>query len=207
MKKLIIFDMDGTLIDSSLTIANAINTVRKKLSLEPMDEAHILSKVNDPHINPALYFYEAKAFTPEHEEWFSDYYNKHHQEELRLYDGVLDLLETLRSRGYLLALATNAYRVSTLQSLSHLNIMDYFNAIACYDDVPQGKPHPDMLHQILDELDVTAAMTLFVGDGHRDALASQAANIDYLMVNWGFSDHEANVLHTVSELQARILES
>jgi len=206
MKKLIIFDMDGTLVDSSLTIANAINTVRKKLSLEPMDEDDILSKVNDPNINPALYFYESKAFTPEHEEWFTDYYHKHHQEELRLYQGTKELLVELKERGYKLAIATNAYRISTLQSLEHLDILHYFDSIACYDDVKKGKPHPFMLYKILDELNISNQDSLFVGDGHRDELASKAANIDYLMVNWGFSDHKENVIHTIAELRERILE-
>lgn len=206
MKKLIIFDMDGTLIDSSLTIANAINTVRQNLSLEPMNNEDILRKVNDPHINPAQYFYEAKAFTPEHEEWFADYYHKNHQEELCLYDGTKELLITLKNRGYTLALATNAYRVSTLQSLTHLNIIEFFDSIACYDDVEKGKPDPAMLYKILEELNVSNNDTLFIGDGHRDELASETANIDYLMVNWGFSDHEENVIHTVDELEKRILE-
>lgn len=205
MKELIIFDMDGTLVDSSLTIANAINSVRKNLSLEPMDEKQILDKVNDPHLNPALYFYEAKAFTPEHEEWFSSYYTQHHEEELRLYDGVENLLMKLKEKGYKLAVATNAYRVSTLQSLSHLNILHHFDAVACYDDVAHGKPKPDMLEKLLEELNISVQETLFIGDGNRDKLAAEAISMDYLMVNWGFSNHD-DAIHSIEKLHERILE-
>ena len=205
MKELIIFDMDGTLVDSSLTIARAINHVRKNLSLELLDEATILEKVNDPHLNPAQYFYEAENFTPQHEEWFSGYYRDNHENELNLYDGIHELLERLKLNGFKLAIATNAYRVSTLQSLKHLGIYELFDAISCYDDVGKGKPHPDMLIKLLNELNVTSKESLFIGDSERDELASEALNLDYLMVDWGFSDHE-DAIKTVQELEKKILE-
>ncbi|MBU1667839.1 HAD family hydrolase [bacterium] len=205
MKQFIIFDMDGTLVDSSLTIVNAINTVRKNLSLEPMDEKEILEKVNDPHLNPALYFYEAKAFTPEHEEWFATYYTNHHEEELRLYDGTEKLLKELKNQGFKLAVATNAYRVSTLQSLSHLNVLQYFDGIVCYDDVAHGKPQPDMLEKLLNDLNISIKTSLFIGDSNRDKLAAEAINMDYLMVNWGFSNHD-DAIHSIEKLQKSIVE-
>lgn len=205
MKELIIFDMDGTLVDSSLTIVNAINTVRKNLSLEPMDAQQILKKINDPHLNPALYFYEAKTFTPEHEKWFATYYTNHHEEELRLYQGIENLIMQLKEKGYKLAVATNAYRNSTLQSLSHLNILQHFDALACYDDVAHGKPQPDMLKKLLTELHLSTKETLFIGDGDRDKLAAEAINMDYLMVNWGFSDHN-NAIQSIEKLHKSIME-
>lgn len=205
MKQHIIFDMDGTLVDSSVTIANAINAVRKNLSLEPMDKKQILEKVNDPHLNPALYFYEAKVFTPEHEAWFSSYYTKHHEEELLLYDGIEALLKELKSKGFKLSVATNAYRVSTLQSLSHLNVLPYFDGVACYDDVKHGKPQPDMLEKLLKDLNISIEASLFIGDSDRDKLSAEAINMDYLMVNWGFSDYK-DALHSVEKLKESILE-
>lgn len=206
MKKLIIFDMDGTLIDSSLTLARAINSVRKQLGLEKMNEKHILSKVNQADLNPAKYFYETDSFTTQHEKWFATYYSENHEKELRLYEGIKEFLDELLKKNYIIALATNAYRVSTLQSLSYLKITDRFSAIACHDDVAQGKPYPDMLYKILDELNIKSHEAIFVGDGERDELASKASNIDYIMVSWGFSEHEDNVVHTVQQLKEKILE-
>ena len=206
MKKLIIFDMDGTLIDSSLTLARAINHVRKNLALEAMNDEHILSKVNEADLNPAEYFYEVPNFTAQHERWFSDYYSQNHEQEIRLYKGIDTFLKELLEKGYLLALATNAYRVSALESLSYLNILDHFSMVVCHDDVRRGKPHPDMLYKILKELNVENSEAIFVGDGERDELASIASSIDYIMVNWGFSEHKNNVVHTVQQLKEKILE-
>jgi len=205
MKKAIIFDMDGTLVDSSITIVNAINYVRKNLNLPPLEEGLILEKVNDPELNPAEYFYEVEAFTEEHEGWFSEYYTLNHEKELRLYQDIKELLKSLKEEGYKLAIATNSYRGSTLESLGHLNILDYFESLACYDDVGRGKPAPDMLEKNLKEMKIDASDALFIGDSERDMLASKTAQIDYLMINWGFSDYE-DAIHTVADLKKRIME-
>lgn len=203
-KKLIIFDMDGTLINSSITIANSINYVRKNLGLKPMDEENILRLVNDHTINLAQTFYHAETFDADHEKWFSEYYSKNHGTELVMYGDIKELLLTLKSQGKSLALATNAYRVSTIQSLTHLGIYDIFNAIDCYDDVAQGKPHPDMLYKVLDELGYKKKEALFIGDGPRDKEASKNAKIDYIMVDWGFSEHD-DAVKSVEELNRILL--
>lgn len=203
-KKLIIFDMDGTLVNSSLTIANAINYVRQNLGFEPMEQNHILKHVNEPDINPAQFFYHATSFDADHERWFSEYYTKNHEQELVLYNGIKELLYALKDKGYKLAVATNAYRGSTIESLSHLNVLGIFDGIACYDDVEQGKPHPDMLHKLLDELNFLNNETIFVGDGPRDEIASKRAEIDYIMVDWGFTEH-TEAVRTVAELKEMLL--
>jgi len=204
-QKLIIFDMDGTLVNSSLTIANAINYVRQNLGFEPMSQEYILKRVNDHTINPAQTFYHAKQFDAHHERLFSEYYTQNHKKELVLYDGIRELLESLKERGSHLGIATNAYRGSTEESLTHLDVHHYFDAIACYDDVPQGKPHPDMLYRVLDELKVDKKDTLFIGDGPRDEMASKRAGIEYIMVDWGFTDH-TDAVRSVAELQKILLD-
>lgn len=204
-KKLIIFDMDGTLVDSSITIVNAINHVRSKLSLAPLNKEIILTKVNDPKLNPALFFYETEEFTSQQEEWFSEYYTNNHEKELQLYDGIKELLKEFKERGYFLAVATNAYRGSTLESLGHLNIMDYFSSIACYDDVGRGKPAPDMLEKNLKDTNVKAEEAIFVGDSERDLMAANTLEMDYIMINWGFSDYE-DAIRSIDKLKEKILE-
>jgi len=204
-KKVIIFDMDGTLVDSSVTIVNAINYVRAKLGLSALDNALILTKVNDPELNPALFFYESENFSEEQEAWFSEYYTAHHEEELQLYSGIETLLKELKGKNYKLALATNSYRGSTLQSLEHLKIVDYFSTIACYDDVGRGKPAPDMLEKNLKDIGLNSKEAIFIGDSERDLMAAKSLNMDYIMINWGFSEY-ADAIKSIEELKEKILD-
>jgi phosphoglycolate phosphatase len=199
--------MDGTLVNSSITIAHAINYVRKNLGFEPMKASYILGLVNDPTINPAQTFYHAKAFDKTHEKWFSQYYTQNHKNELVLYEGIKDLLIALKDKGYLLAIATNAYRASTLESLTHLSIYEIFDAIGCYDDVPKGKPHPDMLIKVLKDLDTKAEDAIFIGDGPRDEMAAKKIDMDYIMVDWGFTNHDNdNAVQTVATLREMFIK-
>ncbi len=203
-QELIIFDMDGTLVNSSLTIANAINYVRQNLGLEPMEQEYILRHVNDHTVNPAQFFYHSRRFDPDHERWFSEYYTRNHEKELVLYDGIKELLDELKDKGHALAVATNAYRGSTIESLSHLDVYEHFDAVACYDDVAQGKPHPDMLYKILDETGIDKNRSCFIGDGPRDEMASKRAEIPYIMVDWGFTDH-THAIKSVEDLREILL--
>ncbi|SFV64889.1 Predicted phosphatase [hydrothermal vent metagenome] len=205
-KRVIIFDMDGTLVNSSLTIANAINYVRGKINLPPMDRDLIAKKVNDHTLNSAMYFYEVNKFEKKHELWFSQYYTENHKKELVLYDGILELLKELKENGFKLAVATNAYKKSTIESLNYLNILNIFDAIACHDEVKQGKPYPDMLYKVLDDLNLEAKDAIFIGDGSRDKIASERANIDYIMINWGFSQYD-DAIKSIEKLRTMLINS
>jgi len=204
-KKLVIFDMDGTLVNSSLTIINAINFVRSNIGLAPLGDEEILQNINNPNVKSASFYYEADHFTPEHEEWFAEYYSKNHEKEIRLYKGINTLLTTLKQKGYKLAVATNAYKISTMESLKYLNIHNQFDVVICADEVSEAKPNPEMLYYILDRLKLSKDEAIFVGDGERDMVSAERAGIDYLMVNWGFSDYN-DAIHNVERLQKIILE-
>ncbi len=200
-KSLYIFDMDGTLIDSSQAIIHAINFVRDNMALSPLEDSYILEGINDERINPAQYFYGIERFEPIHEEWFAHYYTLHHDKEIALYEGIGDMLEALKSKDVQLAIATNAYRTTAVESLKHTGIYEFFDAIVTADDVNKvGKPHPDMLLRLLDTLSILPHASIFVGDSHKDRVAAQKASIDFLMVNWGFGNHDEGAIETPTKL-------
>ena len=199
VKSTIIFDMDGTLIDSSEVISNAINHVRGKLGLSPMDREKILYAVNDMHTHSPSYFYETEDFTDAHIIWFQEYYTDNHEKEVALYKGILALLEKAKKH-YQLSLATNAYRQSTLQLLGFVDIAHYFDIIVCADDVQNSKPHPDMIEKILAHFDIDASEAIMIGDSLKDKEAASRAGVETILVDWGFSDLE-DACREVGELE------
>jgi len=201
--ELLIFDMDGTLIDSSKVICNSINHVRDRLNLKPLKNEEILKVVNDMHTHSPSYFYEADEFTQDHIEWFQDYYTNNHQKEVALYSGIETLLDELKDR-YILSIATNAYRVSALQILSHLHIDKKFDLIVCADDVKNSKPEPDMIEYILKYFNLSPSQALMIGDSLKDKEAAKRAGVETILVDWGFSDL-SGALKDIGELRELLL--
>ena len=181
---LAIFDMDGTLANSSIVLANSINYVRAKLDLEPLDKDLIIEQINNPNCDLARFFYNLDRIEPIHEEWFKEYYSAHHDINLELFEGIEDMLVQLKSNNIKLAVATNAYRDSTILALKHLKIYDYFDFIICYDDVDEGKPSPKMLLKLLELAKERRENSIFIGDSQRDYLAGKAANIEFILVDF-----------------------
>ncbi len=195
--------MDGTLIDSSSVIANAINHVRGKLSLSPMPNKQIVACINNTNIHAPSFFYEAPNFSKEHEQWFQEYYTDHHNIDTALYDGVGELLVKLNNT-HALSVATNAYKLSAMQILDANNISRYFDIIMCADEVTNAKPHREMLDVIVDHYEAHRDQFVVIGDGERDIMAAQNAGIDSILVDWGFSDHDKAV-KSIEELEDILL--
>jgi len=185
-KKLIIFDMDGTLINSGDVIANTINFVRENIGLPLMEKDVLLSQLNNPDINAADYFYGTSEFTDEQTKLFGEYYDKNCITDIALYDGIEDMLKQI-SKYFTLAIATNASVEFATKMVEHLNIDHYFNMIVGSNSVKNPKPHPDMLIKIMDELQFLSDDSILIGDSLKDKNAALKANIDCILVEWGFT--------------------
>ena len=187
-KELIIFDMDGTLIDSGDVITNTINFVRGELGLEKIDKELMLEQLNNPDINSSEYFYGTKEFTPQQTELFTKYYNENCVKDIKLYEGIEELLGTLKN-DFILAIATNASRDFAVRMVEHLNIHKYFDAVIGASCVANPKPHPDMVLKTLNDLNKHHHNSILVGDSLKDMRAAKAAQVDGILVNWGFTNH------------------
>ena len=202
---LIMFDMDGTLVDSGFAITNTINYVRENIGFERLEKNHILEKVNDPTINSAEFFYGTKDFTKQQIKLFEEYYNEHCLSDLVVYDGIAKLLESLKD-DFILAVATNANSQYAHKMLNHVGLAHHFKTILGYDSVKNPKPHPEMVNKILDIHKVSNQNAQLIGDSHKDIMAATNAGVDSVLVNWGFSNHEKDAIETVEELEKRIFE-
>ncbi len=205
-KELIIFDMDGTLIDSGNVITNTINYVRNNIGLDSIPKIEMLDHLNNPDINAAEFFYGTSAFTDEQTKLFGEYYDKNCVSDIILYDGIKEMLSSIND-DFILTVATNASVEFANKMLSHLDIGNYFDMVIGANNVPKPKPNPDMLLKILEKFNIKSKDTIFVGDSHKDKRAAQSANIDCLLVNWGFTEHlKEESISTTNELQKALLK-
>lgn len=190
--KTILFDMDGTLLDSQADIAASINHTRQARGLEPLALEVITRAINDPAINAAELLYGEKEYTALDRDRFEAHYHEQCLDTVALYEGVDELLEALKARDCVLAVATNANRRFAERMLSHLGIDHHFGAILGAGCVPKAKPHPDMLHEARRRLGCgDPARAVMVGDNEKDMLAARAAGIKGLFAHWGYGSGSA----------------
>lgn len=200
---LIMFDMDGTLIDSGFAITNTINYVRENLGFERLEKNYILEKVNDPQINAAEFFYGTKEFTKQQTKLFEEYYNEHCLSDLVVYDGMAKLIDDLKN-DFILTVATNANSTYAHKMLNHVGLGKYFTTILGYDSVKNPKPHPEMVNKTLEIHNISKEKAQLIGDSKKDIMAATNAGVDSVLVNWGFSNHEKDAIETIDELEKRI---
>ena len=201
--KLIIFDMDGTLINSGNVITNTINYVRSSLNLDEIPKDVMLEQLNNPDINSAEFFYGTEEFTPEQTELFTQYYDEHCIKDIELYEGIVSLLENLQ-KDYVLSVATNASESFAKKMLEFLDISKYFKYIIGADMVAKPKPASDMIIKTLNILNVKKEEAILIGDSHKDLRAAKNANIKSILVNWGFSKENKDAVNDVNELEKKI---
>ncbi|WP_322996806.1 HAD-IA family hydrolase [Castellaniella sp.] len=207
----VIFDWDGTLLDSTHHIVSALIGACRDLGLpEPSREA--AGWVIGLSLQAALEQL-VPGLKPEQIDPFVDRYRAHfmqRQGEIHFFDGQVGLLRALHANGTILGVATGKSRRGLDQSIEQLGLQGLFQATRTVDEA-HGKPDPDMLNQLLSELDLTPDATLMVGDTTHDVLMARAAGLDSLAVAYGA--HRADLLEsarptalvkTVPDMQAWI---
>ena len=187
MDTVVIFDMDGTLIDSGTDITISINHVRTSKGLAPLEVAQVVAAINSQDVSLARYFYGTERYESGDRERFEMHYHEQCIRSTTLYDGVRELINTLKERSVALAVATNAPTRFARRMLGHLEIATYFDHIIGPDISGKPKPEPDMLHYILRHYP-QGIRTWMVGDNLKDIQAAKNAGIPGVFVTWGFAD-------------------
>lgn len=194
-KQLIIFDLDGTLIDSVPDLAFAINQMLNELNLMPLPTKTIKNWVGNGSlklVERALGFYgnqDPSQVLLAHEHFLAAYANcaiKH----TTAYDGVIDGLSQLVQAGYRLAVCTNKPVRYLPEILSHFGWQDIFEMVLGGDSLPSKKPSPIPLLHICDTLGVAPSAAIMVGDSKNDILAGKAAGMTTLALRYGYNYHE-----------------
>ena len=190
MKKLVIFDLDGTLLDTIADLATATNHALKQLGYPCHDTETIRTYVGNG-INKLL-----ERALPESERteanvmkmrsFFVSYYDEHNADLSTPYPGIISLLETLQDKGIMVAVASNKYQVATEKLIRHYcPTIDFIEVLGQREGIAV-KPDPTIVSDILKKADVTPEETLYVGDSGVDMQTAINAGIDAIGVAWGF---------------------
>jgi phosphoglycolate phosphatase len=186
---LLVFDLDGTLIDSKLDLANAANATRAHMGLDALSHELIYSYVGNGA--PVLIRRVLGPAASEEEvqnalQFFIAYYHEHRLDHTRLYDGVRESLDRFLERGMRLAVLTNKpVRISTL-ILEGLGVGSHFFRVYGGNSFEQKKPHPIGVERLLEEAGIERSRALMVGDSAVDVRTARNAGIPVCGVTYGF---------------------
>lgn len=190
MKKLVIFDLDGTLLDTIADLAAAANHALQKAGFPVYDTETIRTFVGNGISKLLERALPEGARTAENVERlrtdFVPYYDAHNAEQSKPYPGVAALLLRLQERGMMLAVASNKYQAATEKLVAH-----YFPAIRFVKVMGQRegvpvKPDPTIVLDIMEAAGVGKEDVLYVGDSGVDMQTAHNAGVDAVAVSWGF---------------------
>ena len=188
-----IFDLDGTLVDSAPDIAISMNKMLQQLNFP----THDLQQVRDWIGNGAGRLIK-RALTGELEgeppedlykqahQLFLDIYDQHINVESAMYPGALEGLTVLHEQSYVLACVTNKPRRFTPPLLEAFGIDHFFDHLICGDDLSVKKPDPQVLQTILELTNLSPLQAVMVGDSASDIKAAQSANMKSFCVSYGY---------------------
>lgn len=195
----VVFDLDGTLIESLPDIQLATNRTLADFGLDPLDDTTtrgFVGKGSRHLLTKALLHY---GKVPEDDEIdyaylrFLHHYGLAPNEGGYVFPGVEQTLKTLADAGHELAVCTNKPHEPTIQVMEAYGIAGFFDVIVGGDDVENRKPHPDHLLETVRRLKLDKDDVVFVGDSENDIQASVAADIRSVLLTYGYSSlpHES----------------
>lgn len=192
--KALLFDLDGTLVDSVPDLAEAVDRMLADFGHPPAGEAKVRLWVGTGSrslVSRALSDAKGGQADDELIERALANYFDHYEARLcvrsRLYEGVSDTLARLRSEGYPLAIVTNKPERFVRPLLDGLGIAQHFSAMIGGDTLAQRKPHPQPLLHAADALGVEPTQALMIGDSRNDIEAARAARIPVVCVPYGYN--------------------
>jgi pyrophosphatase PpaX len=186
----VLFDLDGTLIDSVRLILDSYHHTLAAHGLAPMDDAHWLAGLGTPlrvqfrHWSDDPERLEAMIAT------YRDYNLTHHDAMVTAYPGAVEMVRAIRAAGYRTGLVTSKNRPGALRGLRLVGLDGAMELIIGPDEVKNPKPHPEPILTALEMLGEPAAGALYVGDSVHDMESGRAAGVRTAAVLWGPFDRE-----------------
>lgn len=192
MIRCVMFDLDGTVVDTAPEIADAVNDTLRRLGRPAASDEQVRAWIGHgarEMLRQALTAAGAGA-TSADAQWaaFSQDYLERCGTRSQVYPGVVPMLERLRTAGVRLAMLTNKESAFAHRVLVKHGLSDYFEAIVAGDTLPVKKPHPDTVRHLLDALGTDAENALLIGDSAVDVRTARAAGVPVWIVRHGYAN-------------------
>ena len=188
MRDLLIFDLDGTLIDSKEDLVNSVNAMLAWKHRDPLPHEVVASYIGNgapmlvkralPGLNEDDHLAALQVFL--------DYYREHMLDATVLYPGVREALDRLHREAIPLAILTNKPVRFSVQLIAGLGLAGHFFQIYGGNSFEEKKPHPIGIERLIEESDADRERTVMVGDSAVDVLTARAASVKACGVSWGF---------------------
>ncbi len=185
MNKIVIFDLDGTLLNSIDDLVLAANNTRKRFNLPPLPEDLVSSFVGDGIVKFVERLFQKESVEKEIET-FKEEYILHIVDNTKPYDGIMDTVLNLKGNGYIVGILSNKTQNLTNLVLEMLNISYFFDFIYGGDSFSEKKPSPLPIIEILKNFNGDKGNSFMVGDSCNDVAAGKDAGLKTIGVTYGF---------------------
>lgn len=192
MKRLLIFDLDGTILNTLDDLAESTNYALRENQLPERSLDEVRAFVGNgigKLIERAVPEGSTEGLRRAVLESFTAHYREHSADKTRPYDNIMELLETLKEEGYLLAVVSNKADFA-VQSLCEQYFPGVFTFAVGEREGVRRKPCPDSVNEVLETLKVQREEAVYIGDSEVDVQTARAAEMDLIAVAWGFRDCE-----------------
>ena len=190
----VLFDLDGTLLDSAPDLVDALNHLRRAENLDPLevdDYRQYASHGVVGLLRAGMPSTDGATF----ESWrlaFLDYYSDHCFNHSVLFEGVRELLKFFEESGIPWGIVTNKLKSLTVPIIAAAGLDRYISCMVCGDTLEKTKPDPAPVRLACELLDSTPAKTLFVGDDIRDLQAGKSAGTQTAAVHYGYGSYDGD---------------
>lgn len=185
----VLFDLDGTLVDTAPDLGHAADCVRAEVGLSPLSVADyrpVASAGARGLLGVALGIAPDHADFPRHRDSFLAHYRQHLSRASRLFDGMDEFLRALEARGLRWGVVTNKPGWLTRPLMDELQLASRAACVVSGDDTPKPKPAPDSILLACQQIGLAPAQCLYVGDDLRDIVAARAAGMPSIAARWGY---------------------
>ena len=212
MQSLMVFDLDGTLVDSVPDLAAALNRLLVRRAMEPLARPEVTRMVGDGVRVLLDRAFAARGTTPDAaalDEFLADY-GANAANETEPYPGVRDTLERFAAAGWRMAVCTNKPEAPARFLLDALALSPFFAAVGGGDSFAVRKPDPGHLRATIEAAGGSPARAVMAGDHHNDVLAAAGLGVPSIFAAWGYGpaetgDHASATAHGFAELFALAL--